>query len=74
VSDANAAEQRLQVKTREGCHQLGRKRILAVLVVVVAATRAFPERVKQALVMRLSRVRAKRRVRVWRNALWPGLE
>ena len=62
VSNFNATEQRLQVKAREGHRRLGRKRILAMLVIVVTTTLFVPECVKQAGVMRLSSVWAEWRV------------
>ena len=67
VPDANAAEQCLQFKAREGRRDLGPKRILAVLVIVMAATGAVPEGMKQAVILRLSSVWAERRVGKRRN-------
>lgn len=63
VSDANATQQGLQVKTREGLRYLGGKWILAVLVIVVAAPFVVPECVKQAVVMRLPNIGAEWRAR-----------
>src|SRR5215216_2236734 len=71
------AEQRSQIKAGEGGRHLRRKRILAVLVVVVATTYTVPKGMKQVVVMRFPRVWTERCVWIGRNGHhlkhWGGL-
>ena len=64
----------MQIQVGEGSTYRWRERILTVLVVVVTSTRAVPERMEQAIVMRFGGLRAERRVLVWRSASWPRLK
>lgn len=81
MADAHAADQRPQIKAGECRRYFLRKRILAVFVVIVAASYIIPERVKEAVVVRLPGVRAQRRVWVgryvprlscWKKLLFAG--
>jgi hypothetical protein len=56
-----------QIKIWKRRRYLRRKRILAMLVVIMAATHAVPEGVKEVVVMDLSGVLTERRLRVGRD-------
>ena len=72
MSNAHVANQRAQIQAGEGSSYLWRERVLTVLVVIVAATRAVPECMEQAAVMRLARVWTEWRVWIWRDAAGLG--
>src|SRR5688572_33209986 len=77
MPDTHAANQRPQIKAREGSSHLRRKRLLTVLVILVATTYTVPEGMKQVVVMRFSRVWTERCVWIGRNGHrlkhWGGL-
>ena len=67
VPNADTANQRLQVEARKDSGHLRRKRVLTMLMVVVTSADAIPERMKQAVIMGISRVFAEGRIWKWRN-------
>jgi hypothetical protein len=77
MPDAHASKQRPQIKAREGGRHLRRKRILSMLMIVVTAANAVPERMKPAVIMPTPGVFTERRVwkrrYTWRLRCWRRL-
>jgi hypothetical protein len=65
VADSNLTEECRQIKARKRASDLGRKRVRAMLVIVMATTPLIPQRMELAVGVRRAGVGAQRRSREW---------